>query len=166
MGGQTQGKIERRLQDLGIKLPDLKIIGKISAVEVVGDLAFCSGHGCEDLDGELRLRGKVGGELTREQGYQAARNCAVNLLASLRKTLGDLDRVRRIVKVTGFVNSDPSFSEQPAVMHGFTDLMTELFGSKHARTAVGTNSLPNNQAVEVEMIVEIKSVRKRLVRKS
>ncbi len=157
MGEPRQSEIERRLTELGITLPHIKVIGKISAVEIAGNLAFCSGHGCEDPDGELRLRGKVGRELTLKQGYQAARNCAVNLLASLRQAVGDLDRVRRILKVTGFVNSDPGFFEQPAVMHGFTDLMTELFGSKHARTAAGTNVLPNNQAVEVEMIVEIAS---------
>jgi enamine deaminase RidA (YjgF/YER057c/UK114 family) len=155
---QAEGTVERRLKELGIKLPTLKIIGKIAAVEVSGNLAFCSGHGSEDADGVLRLRGKVGAELTLDQGYQAARNCAVNLLASLRQAIGNLDRVQRVVKVTGFVNSAPEFYEQPAVMHGFTDLMIDLFGSKHARTAVGTNVLPNNQAVEVEMIVELKRI--------
>lgn len=151
-----EDSIEKRLNQLGYELPEVEIPGKISAVEVVGNLAFCSGHGCEGSDGKLRHRGRVGAELSLEDGYEAAKLCAINLLASLKEAIGNLERVDKIVKVLGFVNSDPSFHRQPEVMHGFTDLMVELFGSKHARSAIGTNNLPNNQAVEVEMIVRLK----------
>lgn len=148
--------IERRLSELGFELPKLRVSGKISGVEIVGNLAFCSGHGCEGTDGILRHKGRIGAELSLEQGYEAARLCAINCLASLKKVIGSLDKIDRIVKVLGFINSDPDFHRQPEVMHGFTDLLVELFGSKHARSAIGTNNLPNNQAVEVEMVVKLK----------
>jgi 6-phosphogluconolactonase len=144
MGDVVGGRVESRLKELGM-------------VQISGTLVYCSGHGCEDIDGKLRLRGKVGADLTLEQGYAAARNCALNMLASLKQTIGSLERIERVLKVTGFVNSDPQFDQQPAVMHGFSDLMNDLFEGKHARSAVGTNVLPNNQAVEVEMIAELKA---------
>jgi enamine deaminase RidA (YjgF/YER057c/UK114 family) len=106
----------------------------------------------------VHLEGKLGDDLTIEEGYTAARVVAVNQLAVLKSYLGDLRRVKKIVKVNGFVNCVNSFVDQPKVINGFSDLMIEIFGEagKHARTAVGTNSLPRNMAVEVEMIVEIR----------
>jgi len=103
------------------------------------------------------MRGKLGNDLSVEQGYEAARLTALNQLAVLKAMLGDLNRVKRIVKVLGMVNSDPSFTNQPAVINGFSDLMVEVFGGrgKHARAAVGMAVLPRDQAVEVEMIVEV-----------
>ena len=103
------------------------------------------------------IRGKLGQDLTIEQGYEAARITAINQLAVLKAELGNLNRVKRIVKVLGMVNSDPSFTEQPAVINGFSDLMVAVFGDrgKHARAAVGMASLPRGQAVEIEMVVEV-----------
>ncbi len=153
------GKIEDRLESLGIKLPVKKTGGKkILSLQQVGNLVFLSGHGCEKEDGEPLHRGKVGDSLSIEQGYQAARQCGLQLLASLKEHFGSLDKVDRIIKVLGFVNSAPEFTQQPAVMHGLTDLMVEVFGEngRHARSAIGTSVLPNNQAVEVEMIVTVK----------
>jgi enamine deaminase RidA (YjgF/YER057c/UK114 family) len=149
------GRVEDQLKGMGLGLPEAKTSSKIAWVQVCGDLVYCSGHGSENADGELKLRGQVGSDLTLEQGYEAARNCALNTLASLKRLLGSLDRIRRIIKVTGFVNCDSRFSDQPAVINGYTDLMNQLFPGKHARSAVGANGLPNNQAVEVETIVEL-----------
>jgi enamine deaminase RidA (YjgF/YER057c/UK114 family) len=101
----------------------------------------------------------VGAEVSLEEAYQAARATGIQLLRSIRDHLGDLDRVERIVKALGFVNSAPDFHDQPAVMHGFSDLMVEVFGAQrgqHARSAIGTSSLPNNQPVEIELIVAIR----------
>lgn len=151
------GNAERRLEEMGIKLPVEKMRGTLP-LRQVGNLIFMSGHGCELPEGGLIYEGKLGAELTVEEGYKAARHVGVNLLTALKTYLGDLDRVEQIVKVLGFVASTPDFHEQPAVMHGFSDLMTEVFGErgKHARSAIGTNVLPNNQPVEIEMIVQIR----------
>ena len=123
----------------------------------VGNLVFLSGHGCEGDDGLPILIGHVGSDLTIEQGRAAARRCGERLLDTLERYLGSLDRVRSIVKVLGFVNSADTFYQQPLVMNGFSELMLERLGERgaHARSAIGTNVLPNNQAVEIEMIVEI-----------
>jgi enamine deaminase RidA (YjgF/YER057c/UK114 family) len=104
------------------------------------------------------MQGKVGSDLTVEQGYEAARIAAINQLAVLKSFLGDLSKIKRIVKVNGFVNCDSGFQDQPAVINGFSDLMVVIFGEsgKHTRTAVGTNSLPLNMAVEVELVVELR----------
>lgn len=151
------GNAEKRLEELGIKLPIERMRGTLP-LRQVGNLVFMSGHGCELPAGGLSHIGKLGADLTVEQGYKAARHVGVNLLAALKTYLGDLDRVEKIVKVLGFVASTPDFHEQPAVMHGFSDLMVEVFGErgKHARSAIGTNVLPNNQPVEIEMIVQIR----------
>ena len=148
---------EKRLEELGIKLPIEKMRGTLP-LRQVGNLIFMSGHGCELPEGGLIYEGKLGAELTLEQGYEAARHVGINLLTALKTYWGDLDRVEKIVKVLGFVASTPDFHQQPAVMHGFSDLMTEVFGErgKHARSAIGTNVLPNNQPVEIEMIVQIR----------
>jgi enamine deaminase RidA (YjgF/YER057c/UK114 family) len=114
-----------------------------------------SGHG--PLEKDRLITGKLGSDLTVEEGYQAARLVAIGLLGSLKDVIGDLERVRRIVKLLGLVNSEPTFLEQPQVINGASDLLVEVFGEKgrHARSAVGTNTLPVNIAVEIEMIVEV-----------
>jgi enamine deaminase RidA (YjgF/YER057c/UK114 family) len=155
------GAIEAKLHALGIELPTKLDKGKglIPAVQH-GDLLFVSGHGPEANDGTLLYRGRVGAEVSPAQAYQAARATGIQLLRSIRDHLGDLDRVERIVKVLGFVNSAPDFLVQPGVMHGFSDLMVDVFGAQrgqHARSAIGTSNLPNNQPVEIEMIVSIRT---------
>jgi enamine deaminase RidA (YjgF/YER057c/UK114 family) len=123
-----------------------------------GNLLFLSGHGPLRADGKPSLTGTLGRELTVEQGYQAAREVGLNLLATTRATLGSLDRVRRVVKVLGMVNSADGFGDQPRVINGCSDLMVEIFGEaigKHARSAVGMAGLPVNIPVEIEMILEV-----------
>jgi len=149
---------EARLLELGITLPEppSPVANYVNGVRT-GNLIFLAGKGPEAADG-TELRGKLGADLTIEQGYEGARLTAINQLAVLKKMLGNLDRVARIVKVLGMVNSDPSFVEQPAVINGFSDLIVEVFGERgrHARAAVGMASLPRGQAVEIEMIVEVR----------
>lgn len=120
-----------------------------------GKLLFLSGN---TPGGQWPLKGKVGKDLTVEQGYQSARQAGLIMLSKMRTALGSLDRVKRIVKVLGMVNSAEDFSDQPKVVNGFSDLMVEVFGEaigKHARSAVGMAGLPGNAPVEVEMIVEV-----------
>ena len=121
-----------------------------------GNLIFLSGHGPLKEDGTL-ITGKVGADLTAEQGYETARRIAIGLLGTLKAEIGDLDAIKRIVKLLGFVNCTAEFADQPNVINGASDLLVEVFGEKgkHARSAVGTNALPFNIAVEIEMIVEI-----------
>ena len=123
----------------------------------VDNLVFLSGHG-PDKPGGGQITGKLGKELSIEEGQAAARLTGVSLLSTLRGYVGDLNKVKRIVKVLGLVNSDSDFVQQPKVLNGFSDLMVDVFGNrgKHARSAVGVNALPNNIAVEIEMIVELK----------
>jgi enamine deaminase RidA (YjgF/YER057c/UK114 family) len=148
---------EAKLKELGITLavPSPPMANYVNAV-TTGNLVFMAGKGPRQDDG-TNITGKLGKDLTVEQGYQAARLTAVNQLAALKAEIGSLNRVKRIVKVLGMVNSDPSFSEQSAVINGFSDLMVEVFGDagKHARAAVGMAALPGNIAVEIEMIVEV-----------
>ena len=150
-------KVEKRLKELGIVLPELDAIGKIEPVKQVGNLLFVSGHGPE-RNGEAVIHGHVGQEVTLEQAYDAARLCALNCLALVKRKIGELDRVDEFIKILGFVNSAPDFVEQPKVMNGYTDLLVEVFGEqgRHARSAIGTSNLPNNQPVEVEAILTIK----------
>jgi enamine deaminase RidA (YjgF/YER057c/UK114 family) len=121
-----------------------------------GNLLFLAGKGPRRPDG-TNVTGKVGRELTIEEGYAAARLTGINQLAVLKAELGDLRRVRRIVKVLGLVNCESTFTEQPRVINGYSDLMVEVFGEagRHARSAVGAPALPGNIAVEVEMVVEV-----------
>jgi len=150
---------DQRLEALGIRLQRKDRRGKgVVAVRQCGDLLFVSGHGPEKADGTMLYTGKVGAELTKEQGYEAARQCGINLLASVRDAIGDLDRVDRVLKAFGLVASAPDFFEQPAVMHGFSDLMVEVLGERglHARSAMGTNCLPGNIPVEVEAVLRIR----------
>lgn len=121
-----------------------------------GNLIFLSGKGPLSPDGSY-VTGKLGSNLTIEEGRTAARLCAIHQLTILKKELGSLSKIKRIIKVTGFVNSGPDFADQPQVIDGFSLLMNEIFGEagRHARSAVGVNSLPSGWAVEVEMIVEV-----------
>lgn len=148
---------EARLAELGITLPSATapIANYVNAVRS-GNLVFLAGKGPRKPDG-TNITGKVGRDLTIEEGYAAARLTGINQLAALKAEVGDLRRVRRIVKVLGLVNCEETFTEQPRVINGYSDLMVEVFGEagKHARSAVGAPSLPGNIAVEVEMIVEV-----------
>jgi enamine deaminase RidA (YjgF/YER057c/UK114 family) len=148
---------EERLRELGYTLPaPPPPIGTYVGGVRTGNLLFLSGKG-PDLQGGRQWRGKLGAQLTTEEGYQAARDTMLNLLAVLRAELGELSRVRRIVKVLGMVNSTPEFGDQPKVINGASDLLVDLFGDqgRHARSAVGMAALPNGIPVEIEMIVEV-----------
>jgi enamine deaminase RidA (YjgF/YER057c/UK114 family) len=148
---------EEKLKSIGIELPapSKPIANYVSAVRT-GNLIFLAGKGPAKADGSY-ITGKPGKDLTIEQGYEAARLTAINQLAALKDAIGDLSKVKRVVKVLGMVNSDPDFKDHPKVINGFSDLIVAVFGEKgkHARSAVGMCSLPMNMAVEVEMIVEV-----------
>ena len=148
---------EARLKVLGIELPEVpKPLANYVRSVRVGNLLFLAGHGPQQ-DGRMMHIGKLGRDLTVEEGARAARLVGLNLLASTREALGTLDRVKRVVKVLGMVNSADGFSDQPKVMNGFSDLMVEVFGDvgRHARSAVGMAELPMGISVEIEMIVEV-----------
>lgn len=148
---------EQKLKELNIQLPtpSQPIANYVSAVRT-GNLIFLAGKGPSKPDGSY-ITGKPGKDLTIEQGYEAAKLTAINQLAALKAAIGDLNKVKRIVKVLGMVNSDADFKDHPKVINGFSDLIVAVFGEKgkHARSAVGMCSLPMNMAVEVEMIVEV-----------
>ncbi|HET9055594.1 MAG TPA: RidA family protein [Chitinophagaceae bacterium] len=153
----AQNSPEEKLKELGINLPQpTKPIANYVKFVRTGNLLFLSGHGPGKPDG-TDITGKVGKELTIEQGYEAAKITGINLLATLKDAVGDLKKVKRIVKVLGLVNCTETFTAQPKVINGFSDLMVAVFGEKgkHARSAVGAYALPNNIAVEIEMIVEV-----------
>lgn len=149
--------VEERLSELGIELgePTPPTANYVRAVSK-GDLVFLSGHGPDKPDGGL-VTGKLGSDLSLEEGQEAARLTGISLLASLKDEIGDLNRVQRIVKVTGMVNAEPDFTEHSEVVNGFSDLMVEVFDEKgrHARAAVGMGSLPSNIPIEIEMVVEV-----------
>ena len=152
-----QEDIEQKLEDMGVTLYDLPAPSAnfVRAVQT-GNLVFLAGHGPVTPEGNY-VTGKLGQDLTIEEGQQAARFTAITLLSALKGEIGDLDKVTRIVKVHGMVNGTTDFIEQPQVMNGFSDFIVEVFGEKgkHARAAVGMGSLPNNIAVEIEMVVEV-----------
>jgi enamine deaminase RidA (YjgF/YER057c/UK114 family) len=148
---------EKKLKELKIELlKPTKPIGTYVKAVRVGNLIFLSGHGPSKPDGTT-MTGKIGKDATLEQGFMAARQTAISILSTLKAEIGDLNKVKRIVKVTGMVNCTESFGDQPKVMNGFSDLIVNLYGEKglHARTAIGVNALPGNMMVEVEMIVEV-----------
>jgi enamine deaminase RidA (YjgF/YER057c/UK114 family) len=153
---QSPTAAEARLKEKNIVLPaaSAPVANYVGAVQV-GNLLFVSGH---TPGPQWEPKGKVGKDLTVEQGYQAARQTGLNLLATVRASLGSLDRVKRVVKTLGMVNSADGFGDQPKVVNGFSDLMVEVFGDpngKHARSAVGMAGLPFNAPVEVEVILEV-----------
>ena len=148
---------EKKLTEAGITLPPVpKPVANYVHVVRTGNLLFLAGKGPSKPDGTY-IMGKLGDNLTIEEGMQAARLTGINLLAVLKAELGDLNKVKRIVKVLGMVNCTADFKDQSKVMNGFSDLMVEIFGEKgrHARSAVGMSSLPVGMAVEIEMIVEV-----------
>jgi len=150
---------ESRLKEKNITLPTptAPMANYVGAVRA-GNLLFVSGHGPIRTDGKPSVRGKVGRELSIDQGYQVAREVGLNLLATTRASLGSLDKVKRVVKVLGMVNSADGFGDQPKVINGFSDLMVEVFGEaigKHARSAVGMAELPMGIPVEIEMVLEV-----------
>lgn len=149
--------VAERLSELGITIgtPGRPVANYVGAVRT-GNLVFVSGHGPRRPEGG-NVTGKVGRELTTEQGYEAAKLCMLACLASLQAEIGDLGRVRRIVKLLGMVNCTEDFPEQPQVINGASDLLVAIFGDngRHARSAVGMQMLPGNISVEIEMIVEV-----------
>ena len=151
--------IEKRLSEIGVTLPPPgSPAGNYVPYVVVGDLVFMAGQVAREA-GKMKYAGKVGREVSVEDGRAAARLCAVNLLAQLKAACGgDLDRVERCVRLGGFVNSPPDFTDHPKVINGASDLIVEVFGERgqHARTAVGVAALPLDSAVEVEAIFALK----------
>lgn len=150
-------KAEARLAELGLTLPlPPTPVGAYLTSVRVGALLFLSGTTCY-IDGGLLFKGRLGAELTVEQGQAAARQTALNLLSVLKHNLGDLDLVGRIVKLNGYVNSAPDFDRQPEVINGASDLLQQVFGEKgrHARTSIGVSDLPGHIPVEIEMVVEV-----------
>jgi enamine deaminase RidA (YjgF/YER057c/UK114 family) len=149
---------EARLQELGIELPPVPpTVGNYVGAVAVGDILFVAGHG-PFQDGRPQFIGKLGREFGVEEGQQAARLVALNMLATIRETVGSLDRVKRVVKLLCLVNSMPEFGDQPKVANGASDLLVELFGEargKHARSAIGMGALPFGIAVEIEGIFEL-----------
>lgn len=149
---------ERKLTDLGIALPaPPKPVATYVPAVLAGDLLFLSGV-IPFRDGKLAFEGKLGRELTVEQGYEAARLAALNALAIVRHELGTLDRVARIVRMTGHVASAAGFAQQPAVLNGASDLLVKIFAAagQHARVALGAAELPFNAPVEIELIVQVR----------
>jgi enamine deaminase RidA (YjgF/YER057c/UK114 family) len=148
---------EARIKQLGITFPTPgKPLGNYIPGVRIGNLLYLSGHG-PIREGRPSARGKLGRDLSVEEGYAVAREVGINLLGSARSVLGSLDRVKRVVKVLGMVNSAEGFGEQPKVINGFSDLMVEVFGERgrHARSAVGMAELPMGIPVEIEMILEV-----------
>ena len=148
---------EENLKKLNINLPKAPDpVGAYVASKIVGNLVFISGQLPLNSEGKL-IKGKVGKELNLEQGQEAAKFCALNLLAQLKKICGSLDKVKGCVKITGYVNSTDSFVDQPKIINGASDLISQIFGDKgkHTRAAVSVNSLPLGAAVEVEGIFEV-----------
>jgi enamine deaminase RidA (YjgF/YER057c/UK114 family) len=148
---------DKKLKELGIQLsePSKPVANYVKAVRV-GNLLFLAGHGPTHPDGSM-TKGKVGIDLTLDQGYAAAKLTAEGILSTLKAELGDLNRVKRIVKVNGWVNCPPDFGDHPKVINGCSDLMVAVFGDrgKHARAAMGAGSLPFNTSVEIEVVVEV-----------
>ena len=152
------GTIEQKLATLGITLPTAAapVANYVGSVRT-GNLLIVSGQVCFGADGKLVAKGKLGGGVTIEQGAAAAKACAINLLAQAKAALGDLDKVVRVVRLGGFVNSAPDVLDGPKVLNGASDLMVEVYGDKgrHARSTIGVAALPSDAAVEVEAIFEV-----------
>lgn len=153
----TASRIESRLADLGLSLPEVAAPVASYVPAVVDGNHVCTSGQLPMVSGSLPSTGKVGAEVALEEAQDLARTCALNALAAVKSVAGDLDRVRRVVKVTGFVSSDPGFFDQAKVLNGASELLGEVFGEAgvHARSAVGVAVLPLNAPVEVELVVEI-----------
>lgn len=152
------GSVEQKLASLGITLPTPAApVADYVAFVKSGNLLTVSGQLCFGPDGKLVAKGQLGGAVSMEDGVKAARACAINLLAQVKAAVGDLDKVVRVVRLGGFINSAPGYGDGPKVMNGASDLMVEVFGDKgrHARSTVGVAALPAEAAVEVEGLFEI-----------
>jgi enamine deaminase RidA (YjgF/YER057c/UK114 family) len=152
------GTVEQNLTAQGIVLPAPKApVANYVPYVRTGNLLFVSGQVCFDADGKLIAKGKLGAGVSVEAGAEAARGCGINLLAQVKAAIGDLDKVVRVVRLGGFVNSAPDFLDGPKVLNGASDLMVAVFGDKgrHARTTVGVAALPSDAAVEVEGVFEV-----------
>lgn len=153
----NESTIEQRIADLGHHLPPVSPpVGSYVKGVIIGNVMYLSGNG-PDQPGYTSPKGKVGAEVTIEQAEEAARYVGLNLLAAAKDTLGSLDRIRRVVKVLGMVNSAPDFGQQPRVINGCSDLFLKVFGDagRHARSAVGMAALPSGIPVEIEAIFEV-----------
>ncbi len=153
------GTVEKRLADIGLTLPTpVTPVANYVPFARSGSLVFVSGQICHDANGQLVAKGQLGANVSLEQGQKAARACAANLLANVKAAVGDLDNVVRVVRLSGFVNSAPGYPDGPKVLNGASDVMVAAFGDsgRHARTTVGVAALPNDAAVEVEGIFEVK----------
>lgn len=151
------GRIEARIAELGLRLPTpMPPVGNYVGGKLVGELLYMAGHGPR-VDGQLPYVGKVGRELTTQEGYQAARLVVLNTLATAKLLLGDLDRIAEVIKVFGMVNAVEGYRETPKVLDGASDLLVEIFGEngRHARSAVGMAALPFDIPVEIEMIFRV-----------
>ena len=152
------GTVEQKLAAQGVTLPEPRAaMANYVGFVRTGNLLFISGQVCANAEGTLVAKGKLGAGVSTEQGYEAATTCGVNLLAQIKAALGDLDKVVRVVRIGGFVNSAPDYLDGPKVLNGASDLMVAAFGDKgrHARTTVGVASLPAVAAVEVEGVFEV-----------
>ena len=152
-------EIEKKLSEMGLELPPpAQSLGSYISGVQVGRLLFLSGHGPMLSDGTVMMKGKLGREVTVEQGYEAAKQVGLCLLSSVKTHLGDLDRVKRVVKLLTMVNCEPDFVQTAPVANGCSDLLISLYGEmgKHGRSAVGMTGLPMGIPVEIEMIVEVK----------
>jgi enamine deaminase RidA (YjgF/YER057c/UK114 family) len=158
---EPMSKPETRIQELHLMLPPApKPVAKYKTAVLAGNVLYVSGHGPAKLTDKTPMAGKVGSDLTTEQGKEAARAVGLNVLSTVRQTLGSLDKVKRLIKTLGLVNCAHDFKEQPQVVNGFSELMAEVFGEEGgvgARSAVGTNALPNNIPVEIECIFEVET---------
>jgi enamine deaminase RidA (YjgF/YER057c/UK114 family) len=150
--------VEKKLAELGIVLPaPVPPVANYVPFVRTGSLLFVSGQICVGADGKLVAKGKLGETVAIEDGQRAARACAINVLAQVKAAVGDLDKVVRVVRLGGFINSEPTFLDGPKVMNGASDLMLQVFGDKgrHARTTVGVAALPVDAAIEVEGLFEV-----------
>ena len=151
------GTVEKRLAELGIVLPEpVAPVANYVPFVRTGNFMVVSGQLCLDAEGKLVAKGQLGGGVSIDAGIKAARACAINVLAQLKAALGDLDKITRVVRLGGFINSAPGFPDGPKVMNGASDLMVAVFGDKgrHARTTIGVAALPLDAAVEVEAAFE------------
>lgn len=151
------GNLENKLEQMGLNLPEApKPVAAYISAKQSGKLVFTAGQ-LPMVDGELISKGLLGQDIEVEQANKAARICTLNALAAIKGVIGDLDRIKQIVRVVGYVASVPTFTQQPAVVNGASELLLEIFGEsgKHARSAVGMAVLPLNASVEIELIVEV-----------
>lgn len=156
-GSNCMGKIEARLIELGIQIPDApKPVAAYIPAKKTGNLVFTAGQ-LPMVNGELISKGLLGKDVEIEEANKAARICALNALAAIKGVIGDLDQIKQVVRVVGYVASVPTFTQQPAIVNGASELLVEIFGEagKHARSAVGMAVLPLNASVEIELTVEV-----------